>query len=389
MKKTALYLVALVVLVILLGVSMTFVGGRPPVHAVAASSCIVGETTCLSGWAWSSTIGWISFNSTDAGAGGGPYDVKMDASGNLSGYAWSSNIGWISFNSADLSVAPACLGTSPATVNTITGAVNGWARAVAGIGRNDGWDGCIELSNPSTHASPDTSGYNGTSTQGVTYAISGASLGLFSGYAWGGNVAGWIQFSPTAGNGGPNTVCVPSCPSTSNDLILQAQDYGAGSGGSGVWGPSVSFTLPQSGSITVPLRWQTGSATNVQTATADWGVSVGAITTLTGKALASDNTDSVTFSTTGTKNLNLSYKLSGVVKTKAVTVTVNPYVPPTNLCVQPAHTITPACGTTNAGPATVVNSCPTSASDCQFVCDIANGYKLKNGICAKSNIQEI
>ena len=85
----------------------------------------------LCGWAWSSTIGWINFNSSvsncptasqqqqapeafnssDKGSeflsilvkqahaqtGGATYKVSLDSSGNLNGYAWSSNIGWIQF----------------------------------------------------------------------------------------------------------------------------------------------------------------------------------------------------------------------------------------------------------------------------------------------------
>ncbi len=182
-------------------------------------------------------------------------------------------------------------------------------------------------------------------------------------------------------------------------MILQAQDYGAGSSGSGVWGPSVSFTLPQSGSITVPLRWQTGSATLVKIASTtgvpvtpvatDWGVNSGATQTLSGKAVSADNTDSITFSTSGRRFLILSYKLGGSPTTQTVTINVNPYVPPTNLCTQPAHTIAPACGSTTAGPASVTDLCPTTGSvpDCQYQC--APGYKVKNGICAKSSIQEI
>lgn len=382
MKKIALYVVTLVVLVIILGISMTFVGTRPPVHAT--TSCLAGETTCLSGWAWSSNIGWISFNSTDSGAGGGPYDVAIDTSGNLTGYGWSSNIGWISFNAADLQAAPACTAITPVTVNTVSGAVNGWVRAVVGVGRTDGWDGCIELSG-TNHSSPNFNGYQGTSTQGVTYAT---TTGNFTGFAWGGPVVGWLQFSPNIGVGGNPVVCTPAgCGVTVSDLILLAQDYGPGSSGTGVWTPNVTFNLPQSGSITVPLKWTIGNATTVKTASADWGVSSGSTVTASGKSVTVDNTDSVTFSAPGTYSLSLSYKLSLVNKTKAVSVVVNPYVPPTNQCVQPAHTVS-ACGTTNSGPASVIDICPTtSVPDCQFQC--APGYKVKNGMCAKSSIQEI
>jgi len=163
----------------------------------------------LNGWAWSSNIGWISFNSADSGAGGSPYNVFVNDSGNFGGYAWSPNIGWISFNSADLS---GCPGVITAHVSTSTGSVTGWARAIAGVGRTDGWDGCIELSG-TNHPTGDITGAGG-----VTYD---RNTGIFKGFAWG-DVVGWISFSPTligvppvvcpdCNNGGGNEVYVTSC----------------------------------------------------------------------------------------------------------------------------------------------------------------------------------
>jgi len=43
----------------------------------------------LSGYAWSSSAGWVNFNPTHGG-------VTIDpVSGSLSGWAWAENIGWI------------------------------------------------------------------------------------------------------------------------------------------------------------------------------------------------------------------------------------------------------------------------------------------------------
>jgi len=138
----------------------------------------------------------------------------------MSGYAWSSNIGWIKFGG--LSGFPG-LG-SDANVNTATGAVTGWARACAGTvngdcssmtSRADGWDGWIELSDNGSptprHASPNING-----TGGVTYR---SSDGAFIGFAWGGPVVGWVQFNGIGGgvNGGspsgPGDSGCPSCGS--------------------------------------------------------------------------------------------------------------------------------------------------------------------------------
>jgi len=145
-------------------------------------------STPILGWAWGSMpvplsnpsgspggVGWISFNSNDSGAGGGPYSVLLDTvSGALTGYAWSampdssgnkSGIGWIKFGNLG---TPPLGGSSNATINMSTGAVSGWARACAGTtggdcvsaSRTDGWDGWIELAG-TNHATGDLTGNGG------------------------------------------------------------------------------------------------------------------------------------------------------------------------------------------------------------------------------------
>ena len=106
------------------------------------------------GWAWSENIGWISFScqNTMAIGTGIDYGVDIDeVNSRLSGYAWSEYIGWISFNSADLVGCPSgSSGTCAANINMTTGALSGWARAIAPIDRplseTGGWDGWIKLS---------------------------------------------------------------------------------------------------------------------------------------------------------------------------------------------------------------------------------------------------
>lgn len=113
----------------------------------------------LSGYAWSSNIGWIKFS-------GPGYAVDIDESNNLSGYAWSYNIGWIKFEPG------------------------GWAQAVAGINNpNSGdWDGLVHLI-------------------GVNYSVvRDEDLCKLTGWAWGSDVIGWIHFS---GNG--YGVNLPEC----------------------------------------------------------------------------------------------------------------------------------------------------------------------------------
>ena len=108
------------------------------------------------GWAWSDNIGWISLNCTNTSScATSDYGVTVNPSnGGMTGYAWSDNIGWIQFNGI---------------VNLGTGAVSGWASALSAD--NLGWDGQINLS-------------------GLT--LSGTS---FSGFAWGSDVVGWVDFN--------------------------------------------------------------------------------------------------------------------------------------------------------------------------------------------------
>ncbi len=163
-------------------------------------------TADLHGWGWSSTIGYVSFNSTDAGTGNGgsgtsPVAYKVVVSTTtgaspITGYAWSSNVGWIKFGG---------LGTPPsngvvdgdATVDLVTGKVSGWARACSGTvnkdcvsaDRTDGWDGWIELEG-NNHSSPGTD-----VTGGVTLDVTPSGTGAFRGKSWGSTNVGWLSFA--------------------------------------------------------------------------------------------------------------------------------------------------------------------------------------------------
>lgn len=103
----------------------------------------------LTGYAWSSNIGWISM-----GNGGKNYGVKLN-NDRLVGYAWSSNIGWVNFNNIDFT---------------------GFARAIAAPSDgSSGWDGRIKLGN------------------GTSYGVSQVGSNL-NGFAWGDQVVGWVDF---------------------------------------------------------------------------------------------------------------------------------------------------------------------------------------------------
>ena len=144
-----------------------------------------GDSQNVNGFAWSENIGWVSMNSSncdanndglaDGAVAGCPlagvsisnYGVNIDSLGNFSGFAWSENIGWIQFD--PVGPYPASPNYS-AKMDTATGAVTGWARALSYGG---GWDGWLKL--------------DGVSINKTT--------GNFTGFAWGSDVMGWVSFA--------------------------------------------------------------------------------------------------------------------------------------------------------------------------------------------------
>lgn len=209
-----------------------------------------GPSENLTGWAWSSTIGWVSFNSTTGG--GANHGVNANANGLMSGYAWSPNVGWISFNSSDLAGCPS--GSCSANFNSQTGAVSGWARAIAGNGssvQTGGWGGWIQLSGPS-------------------YGVS-ASGCQWGGYAWGGGpslesgVIGWLSFSgPGYGVTGSGAACAGGNPNLTAGGITPITAQA---------GVSTAF----SGTVTNVGQGSTGGPFTVLFQRANDGVGTGAI----------------------------------------------------------------------------------------------------------------
>lgn len=170
-------------------------------HAAHAS---IGYEINLEGWAWSSTIGWISMSSANTtGTTGASYEVTVLANGNLSGYAWSEHIGWIQFGG--LSGFPGSGGNARLTSS---GELRGWAQAVAGTDEDDGWDGWISLSCENTNCN--SSNY-GPEVDSITSARN------FDGFAWGSTVVGWIDFSEVISLPPPDLV-VSSLSSPTLDL---------------------------------------------------------------------------------------------------------------------------------------------------------------------------
>ncbi|MBU6415250.1 fibronectin type III domain-containing protein [Patescibacteria group bacterium] len=239
--------------------------------AVVPSAVHAGN---ISGWAWSDMpngsdelktfgqvgrgAGWIEF-APAMGPG-----VTVDPSGNFSGYAWSERIGWVSFNASETSSCG-----SNATLNKLTGAVTGFAKALGG---NDsqagGWDGCIKM-DPGVFGS----------------GVSVDASCNYRGWAWGGPIIGWVQFDPVFGGvKGAGDACVSGLLSASCSVSPASATVGqsvtwtaTASGGTG------SYSYSWSGSS--PLAGQTGNPVTVSYATA--GTKTGAVTVTSGAQTSS------------------------------------------------------------------------------------------------------
>jgi len=163
---------ALAIIAALLGASLiAYALFMPPVARSQSNSAP------LVGFAWSDTIGWISMHCSDLDAcGSNAYGIIINSDGLLSGYAWSEHIGWISANTSDLSGCPS--GACEARFSE--GSLTGWLRALSPVGASEsehgGWDGWISLA-------------------GANYSITANDEGVFSGYAWGSDVVGWVSFN--------------------------------------------------------------------------------------------------------------------------------------------------------------------------------------------------
>src|SRR3989344_9052326 len=76
---------------IALGLGYTAYLVNPTTVAPTKVEAGLGEN--VSGYAWSDTIGWISFNDTTGGNPAEPYGVKINTtSGDITGIAWSSGV---------------------------------------------------------------------------------------------------------------------------------------------------------------------------------------------------------------------------------------------------------------------------------------------------------
>lgn len=147
-----------------------------------------GTSDAWQGGIWSGTTGWALMNCTqDASCAIVNYGVNIDSSYQVSGWAWSSNVGWACFGAScnGMGLTPEG-GTPYANVDPVSGDLHGWADIV-----NLGPSGWISLNCSDMNA--------GCSTFKVNADL---STGVVTGFGWNGNVdgsgLGYIDFSPSS-----------------------------------------------------------------------------------------------------------------------------------------------------------------------------------------------
>ncbi len=222
-------------------------------------SVAYAATSNLSGYGWAGQkdaagntvgVGWVNFSGV----------TMADVAGNgvLVGMADSENIGPINFAAAGCPTAdvPGCVAgafadwSNPNTDGSIN--VKGWARACSvyasgcsGVLADDAyrgtWDGWIALSNPS-----------GTNWSGTNSVRFNPTTGEFSGYAWGDQVVGRLDFT------GVKVTLDPS--DTSIKLIPTKTIPAQGTIGS----LSNSITVPST-TTTIVLSWYKAEASTIYT----------------------------------------------------------------------------------------------------------------------------
>ncbi len=189
-------------------------------------------TDRLTGWAWSSGMGWIYFGPANSTSFFDEYGVKVDENNNnnLNGFAWGPNIGWIEFDPS----GPYPDSNTPPYSSRLTGVtpnqkIEGWARAcsvfVTGcmgnmrhVALRGEWDGWIKM--------------NGTWSNGVAVKVDATSGARnLVGYAWGSNNLGWVSFCDEAG--GTHCTNLPPVtqplPTFELRTVISPQSTGTGS----------------------------------------------------------------------------------------------------------------------------------------------------------------
>lgn len=215
------------------------------------------------GYAWANTpqsagdpatgtdqgLGWISMNDPSV-----PYGVQLDLdTGLFSGYAWIGNgddgagsTGWVDF-------APA--GPYPGDpqhgVKKEGNLLTGWAKVLSmnAENSNNGW---IKFSKDASDG-------------GADYGVTVGTDGTFSGFAWGSEVIGWVDFAPAIAGADGAHIDFPPC-------TAPVVESSGGSWGSCTEEPTFCSTNPSGTPIT---GTRVGVCGDGYTGTAVEGCSIG------------------------------------------------------------------------------------------------------------------
>jgi len=215
----------------------------------------------LNGYAWSSNIGWIKMKSDSSDTRS--YGVSLN-NGVFNGYAWSPHVGWLKFDSA-LTGASGSGSGARLSGNSVVG----WARFCSALGmscsgtwasneKNGGWDGWLLL--------------GGNNLPGGGLSVTNGNR--LTGYAWGSENIGWVDFSGVTLTEGFIVDC-----SVSPTSVLP--------GGSAAWNASVSGNT---GSPTYSWVFSDGRTSTLQNPTYTYPT----LGTITGTVTVTDGGNSRT-----------------------------------------------------------------------------------------------
>ena len=205
-----------------------------------------GASDNISGFAWGAEnnggMGWLSFND---GGGSVNYGVTIDTTngstkGDITGYAWAGNsvdssvngYGWLKFGGlSGIQIRPGII-SEDAKFAGNSNNLTGWARfcAVYQSGCSGNYYHGSGPVNNNLSTNPYLGGWDGWVSLSGTSPDYGVKLSgdTFSGYAWGGDVVGWISFNCATGGNcltvdykvKRDAVAVPSVTITSSPPIV-------------------------------------------------------------------------------------------------------------------------------------------------------------------------
>lgn len=199
----------ILVVVVLIG-SFAILEFLPSINTKAATP--TGQE--LYGYAWIPNLGWANFNRCDytdynnpVCSGPEEHHVSVNsADGKLSGYAWIPNVGRLEFKQE--SYYP--LSGESAKLKT-NGSLVGWAKIVS-------FDSDTECPIGINCANNINDGWINFNSAGLNNVVFNNITNTASGYAWGGNSVGWINFSKVKMT--PIALTLPSVNLTTPKVVV-------------------------------------------------------------------------------------------------------------------------------------------------------------------------